>query len=176
MMDSVPTDDGLFRVGRSVADRRGEMGMTQEELATAAHLDLKTIYNLESGKRWPIARNRVKIAAALKWPPEALAEIRSGTLPAGNGAAAPAGNGRYAPVLQADEDAIAPFEQQVRAEILTAMDQHGLDARGGQVFPGSTAEAAIWDSPELKTREEKVRFIAKLRMVIGSAGQSRQTG
>jgi transcriptional regulator with XRE-family HTH domain len=171
----VAKDDGLFRVGRSVADRRGELGMTQQDLADAAGVDLKTIYNLESGQRWPIAKNRVKIAAALKWAPESLAAIRDGSAAAGADAA-PAPSPGFIPVLDADDEAIAPYEQQVRAEILQAMDKYGLDATGVQVFPGSSVEQATWDTPQLRSREEKVRLIAKLRMIIDGAGQNRETG
>jgi transcriptional regulator with XRE-family HTH domain len=60
--------DGRQRAARAVAARRGEQGMTQQELADAAGVDSKTIYNLESGGRWPIARNRALIEKALGWP------------------------------------------------------------------------------------------------------------
>ncbi len=82
----------------------------------------------------------------------------------------------FIPALDADDEAIAPYEQQVRAEILQAMDRYGLDATGAQVFPDSTVEQATWDTPQLRTREEKVRLIAKLRMIIDGAAQNRKTG
>ena len=56
--------------------------MTQQGLADTAHVDLKTVYNLESGTRWPIARTRVAIAAALRWETDALGVIASGDAPA----------------------------------------------------------------------------------------------
>src|SRR5258708_137927 len=80
----------------------------------------------------------------------------------------------FIPALDADDEAIAPYEQQVRAEILQAMDRYGLDATGAQVFPDSTVEQATWDTPQLRTREEKVRLIAKLRMIIDGAAQNRK--
>lgn len=57
--------------------------MTQHELAGEAGVDLKTVYNLESGTRWPIARTRVAVSAALKWPGDALAALLAGRDPVG---------------------------------------------------------------------------------------------
>lgn len=57
--------------------RRGELSLTQRTLATKAGVDIKTIYNLESGERWPQAGTRAKIEKALGWVAgtlEALAE------------------------------------------------------------------------------------------------------
>lgn len=41
--------------------------MTQRQLAMTAAVDIKTIYNLESGERWPQAGTRAKIEKALGW-------------------------------------------------------------------------------------------------------------
>ena len=60
--------NGRQRAARTVAARRGELGMTQQELADAAGVDSKTIYNLESRGRWPIARTRALVEKALGWP------------------------------------------------------------------------------------------------------------
>lgn len=75
-------DDDLRRVGRAVAARRGELGMTQQDLADAAGVDLKTVYNLESGIRWPIAKTRTAVSAAIGWDGDALAVILDGGTPA----------------------------------------------------------------------------------------------
>jgi transcriptional regulator with XRE-family HTH domain len=64
----IPFMDGKRRAARAVAARRGELGLTQQELAGAAGVDSKTIYNLESRGRWPIARTRASIEKALDWP------------------------------------------------------------------------------------------------------------
>jgi transcriptional regulator with XRE-family HTH domain len=80
----VAKGEDLQRVGRAVAARRGELGMTQHDLADAAGVDLKTVYNLESGNRWPIARTRAAIAAALGWETgefAAIAEARLASVP-----------------------------------------------------------------------------------------------
>jgi transcriptional regulator with XRE-family HTH domain len=59
---------GRERAARAVVARRGKLGMTQQELAGMAGVDLKTIGNLESRGRWPIARTRARIESALGWP------------------------------------------------------------------------------------------------------------
>lgn len=61
--------------GRAVEARRGELGMTQQELADAAGVDLKTVYNLESGGRRPIARVRAAISRALGWQQDAVPAV-----------------------------------------------------------------------------------------------------
>lgn len=55
------------RAARAVTARRGQLGLTQQELADAAGVDIKTIGNLESRGRWPIARTRARIENALGW-------------------------------------------------------------------------------------------------------------
>jgi DNA-binding XRE family transcriptional regulator len=82
MMDGVAKSDEVQRVGRAVAARRGELGLTQQELADDAGVDIKTVYNLESGARWPIAKNRAALAVALRWEPDGLAVIAAGEVPA----------------------------------------------------------------------------------------------
>jgi transcriptional regulator with XRE-family HTH domain len=76
--DERVTKDELLRVGQAVSARRGELGLTQQDLADRAGVDLKTVYNLESGAHWPIAKNRGAVAIALGWLPDALAVIRAG--------------------------------------------------------------------------------------------------
>lgn len=67
--------DGRQRAARAVAARRGELRMTQRELGAAAGVDTKTIGNLESRGRWPIARSRALIEKALGWPSGELERI-----------------------------------------------------------------------------------------------------
>lgn len=69
------------RAARYVTTRRGELGLTQQQLAILAEVDIKTIYNLESGERWPQARNRVKIEAALGLPAGTLDALAAGRNP-----------------------------------------------------------------------------------------------
>lgn len=65
----------LDRAAAYVAARRGELSLTQAALATSAGVDIKTIYSLESAKRWPQAGNRSAIEAALGWQQGDLAKI-----------------------------------------------------------------------------------------------------
>lgn len=51
--------------------------MTQQELARTADVDTKTIWNLETKGRWPIARSRARIEKALGWPQGELERIAS---------------------------------------------------------------------------------------------------
>ncbi|MFI6814472.1 helix-turn-helix transcriptional regulator [Nonomuraea sp. NPDC050328] len=70
----------ITRAGRFTATRRGELGLTQQELADAAEVDVKTINSLERGARWPIAKNRAAIERVLRLPAghlEQLAEERT---------------------------------------------------------------------------------------------------
>lgn len=67
--------DGRQRAARAVAVRRGELGMTQQELASKAGVDVKTVGSLETRGRWPIARSRVSIERALGWSSGELTRI-----------------------------------------------------------------------------------------------------
>lgn len=69
------------RVAKYVVARRGSLGLTQEQLAERAGVTVKTIYNLESGGRWPQARTRGAIEAALRWRPGDLVRIGEGQEP-----------------------------------------------------------------------------------------------
>jgi hypothetical protein len=79
----------------------------------------------------------------------------------------------WIPILQADEAEIGPWEAQVWKEI--ALAPRGRDSAGAEIF-ARDFEIATWDTPQLRTPEEKVRLIAKLRMFISASVQSRATG
>lgn len=49
--------------------------MTQQDLSTAAKVDLKTVNSFEARNSWPIARSRGRIEKALGWEPGALQRI-----------------------------------------------------------------------------------------------------
>ncbi len=67
------------RAARGAVARRGELGLTQEELAVRAGVDIKTIGNFERRGRWPIARTRARIERALGWMPGELDRIANET-------------------------------------------------------------------------------------------------
>jgi transcriptional regulator with XRE-family HTH domain len=69
------------RVARYAVARRGALGLTQEQLAERAGVTVKTVYNLESGGRWPQARTRGAIEGALRWRAGDLVRIGEGGEP-----------------------------------------------------------------------------------------------
>ncbi|GAA2085190.1 hypothetical protein GCM10009780_25020 [Actinomadura alba] len=79
MIDAMSRD--RTRVARYVIARRGEVGLTQQGLADRAGVDIKTIYNLESGERWPQAKTRGALEAVLSWYPGDLQRIAEGGEP-----------------------------------------------------------------------------------------------
>jgi transcriptional regulator with XRE-family HTH domain len=146
--------------GRAVEARRGELGMTQQELADAAGVDLKTVYNLESGGRRPIARVRAAISGVLGWSDGALAAV-----PARD-------DGPPDPDVFQDcyEIGIDPFNpddpwmRSVRQDIADAIMRYGAGATGVQIFGGryGRVEVTIWDDPT-SNRRTKEAFIAWTR-------------
>lgn len=69
------------RVAEYVRTRRGELGLTQAQLASKARIDTGTISSLERAERWPWTRNRTAIDLALGWMPGGLERIGSGREP-----------------------------------------------------------------------------------------------
>ena len=85
--------------------------MTQQELADTAGVDLKTVYNLESGTRWPIARTRAAISAALRWEGDALTGLaESARL-----------RGTETPPPPATPEGAAPADAEVNAQVLSLL-------------------------------------------------------
>lgn len=93
-------DPAIARVGRAVADRRLECGLTtQRELADKAGVALNTAAMLERGHTFPRAGNAHKIEQALDWPAGMLTALRRGDplqTPAQPRAPAPATGGVHA--------------------------------------------------------------------------------
>ena len=178
----------LQRTGRAVAARRGQLGMTQQELADAAHVDLKTIYNLESGTRWPIARNRAAISAALGWEGDALAQIadsqregRAGAAPLAVVPPPPPGdppgslgmNEEYARVT-------APRLAAIRARVDVVRSAYpDLDVLPGSLlFPGDDWSAWAWDRMRAGGlgEEESMLLLAQLRTDDQDGGREHRHG
>lgn len=154
-MGRVAKGDELRRVGRAVAARRGELGMTQHELAEAAGVDLKTVYNLESGTRWPIARTRAAISAALGWEADALARISDDGDPV-----------------------LAAYIQGVRHELARAEARYGPGFTAEQAFP-VPHEAATWRDEDGRMPDEnkRIALIAGIRKLTDEYGsQASNTG
>jgi transcriptional regulator with XRE-family HTH domain len=60
-----PTPDYRQALGRAVAHRRAELGLTQEELALRAGLHQRWISNVETGKRNPSYVSLRRLATGL---------------------------------------------------------------------------------------------------------------
>jgi len=70
-------DEGLRAVGRAVFVRRGQLGLTQVQVAERARVDMKTFRRMESGE--PVnAKTFVSIALALGLDAGELQRIADG--------------------------------------------------------------------------------------------------
>lgn len=69
------------RTAALIQERRGHLGLSQKRLAELAGVSARSIQNLESGKNWPLAKNRPAIERALQWEPGSLDAIRNGGEP-----------------------------------------------------------------------------------------------
>lgn len=69
------------RAARYVRDRRGYLGLSQRELATRAGVDIKTVYNAESGKFAPNAVSASRLSVALDWPSQTVSSLYDGADP-----------------------------------------------------------------------------------------------
>jgi transcriptional regulator with XRE-family HTH domain len=120
--------------------------MTQQELADRAGVDLKTIYNLESGTRWPIAKTRAAVSAALRWEGDALTAIADGN-PASEPTAAPEPDAEPASPDDADamENAVIVAALPRREREVWAEMRRSLQATpAGRDLFADPRQAALW--------------------------------
>lgn len=82
MMGPMTRDAERKRAARYVSARRAAMNMTQEELATAAGIDSKTVGSIERAGRWPTTKTRSRLEAALGWSAGDLQLVAHGGFPA----------------------------------------------------------------------------------------------
>ena len=126
----VTNASGRQRAARAVAARRGDLGMTQQELADKAGIDVKTVGSLEGRGRWPIARNRAGIERALGWLPGEMERIA-----AEDPAQRPAVFERLAKEIM-NTDGLTPDE---REAVIAAMREILATGRGGASGPSGKA-------------------------------------
>jgi transcriptional regulator with XRE-family HTH domain len=70
------------RVADYIRARRGDLGLSQEQLADKAKVALKTVTNVESGTTWPQAASRAKLESALGLASGDIVRIGRGGEPA----------------------------------------------------------------------------------------------
>ena len=57
------------------AARRGELGLSQEDVARRGEIVVKTVHNFEAQGRWPNTRTRARLERAVGWEPGEIARI-----------------------------------------------------------------------------------------------------
>jgi transcriptional regulator with XRE-family HTH domain len=60
--------------------RRGDLGLTQEQVAHRGEIVVRTVQNFEKGK-WPNARTRARLERAVAWPLGEIARLAGGPAP-----------------------------------------------------------------------------------------------
>ena len=168
------------RLGRYVRERRNELGLTQEEIATRGGPSTATLRLIEGGEQAAFrAKSLRQLADALHWTPESPRAILAGREPveAADPRPAPREPRPVQPELAAEEavpapiplavaDAVAALIVSVTPVIDTEIRQARLraqrqDVRGDEVF-ANEHEAAVWDLVRLP-EFRRVRTIATLR-------------
>jgi transcriptional regulator with XRE-family HTH domain len=152
------------RVARYVIDRRGGLGLTQEELADRAGLDRKTIYHLESAERWPQVKTRGALEEALGWASGDLIRIAEGGEPSNFTAA----DAEAATAEASAHDATVTTIERASARLEEISQAVGLDEHPPFPNPTSkTQEAAntLWAAYRLlaqdDTSDASVRMIRR---------------
>lgn len=69
------------RIGAAFAERRGYLGLTQDEAAQRAGVGVTTWRLIEGGKAQPRPTTLAAIARALNWPPDAASRLARGETP-----------------------------------------------------------------------------------------------
>jgi transcriptional regulator with XRE-family HTH domain len=70
---------GVQAAGRAVAAKRGELGLTQAQVAVYAGVAVRTVGDLEAGRKWPWAKNLASIVRVLGLDAAELERIADGT-------------------------------------------------------------------------------------------------
>ncbi|WP_155946827.1 FHA domain-containing protein [Mycobacterium sp. URHD0025] len=73
--------DNLGRLGRAVARRIADLGLSRRDVRLQANIDASTMDDLLNGRYWPDSAIRRAIDNALAWPPGSLAAICDGAAP-----------------------------------------------------------------------------------------------
>ncbi len=73
--------DNPGRLGRAVARRIADLGLSRRDVRLQANIDASTMDDLLNGRYWPDSAIRRAIDNALAWPPGSLAAICDGAAP-----------------------------------------------------------------------------------------------
>jgi hypothetical protein len=139
------------RLGRLMDERRLDLGLDWQDVASRAGVSSKTLYNARlPSAPLPAPRTRRKIEDALRWQPGSMERVHGGADPEPAPLSAPAAvplSGSGTLTVSADDEAVAR-----EAEIL---------------FPGDRTKQAIWATRE--PREVKLEIIALIDRKRGAA-------
>lgn len=100
------------------AARRGELGMTQQDVAAAADVAVKTVHNFESAGRWPNSRTRRALERAVRWASDEITRRAAPPKP------------DLDPSLQARLETLTDAQRAYLIEWLTERLSDGADLRG----------------------------------------------
>ena len=78
-------DDSLFRrrrrdAARAFTTRRGELDLTQEDVAARAGVSVRTVQGFEAGT-WPNPATKARLEKAVGWPPGEIARLAAPPVP-----------------------------------------------------------------------------------------------
>jgi transcriptional regulator with XRE-family HTH domain len=69
---------GVARAGATFAARRGELGLSQRQLASMKIIGAPNLIAFEKGRSWPREKTLAKLEQVVQWPPGTLAKVRAG--------------------------------------------------------------------------------------------------
>jgi transcriptional regulator with XRE-family HTH domain len=107
------TDTGVARAGIAVAARRGELGISQRELARRKIITAPALIAFEKGRAWPRERTRHTLEQLLQWPAGTIARIRAGAPPPDATAGGPIAEAEMSLVADALELALTRFDDAI---------------------------------------------------------------
>jgi transcriptional regulator with XRE-family HTH domain len=179
-----PTE-GWPRLASYVVSARIDAGFREQRaLAAVTGISERTLGKLENGQ--PVgATTLVTVAKHLGWTPDSPQRIRDGGEPVlvreQEGAMPDPGPvpRKFRPLLDADEDEIAPYDKLVWDDVAAAISKHHMPPRdipGAAIFPDDHWEARAWDDPRFRDEAAAARWIAKFRMIKDRSDEGSQTG
>jgi ribosome-binding protein aMBF1 (putative translation factor) len=154
-VDVGATDTGVARAGIAVAARRGELGISQRELARRKIITAPALIAFEKGRAWPRERTRHTLEELLQWPAGTIARIRAGAPPPDAAPGGPIAEGEVSLVADALELALTRFDDAIerlpapgdprfaqRAAAILA-DLHKLEGLAARAVPHSQGSPAV---------------------------------